>query len=101
MKMVHLLVSMVATVDYETITVVSNAFIVGEFLRHDHESPHRGLILSGDVVYRWNNLVGHQQYMGGGPRIVVAKSGNQLVLVNDVGRNIAIDDSAEKSFFGH
>ena len=101
MKMVHLLVSMVATVDYEKITVFINAFIVGEYLLHAHESQNRRLINSGGDVYRWNNLVGHQQYMGGCPRIDVAKSGNQLVLVNDVGRNIAIDDSAEKSFFGH
>jgi hypothetical protein len=92
--------SIIATIDNCTVPV-AQAFLLGQLSRHDKQVPDELFVLRIQIVERRNRLMGHDENVRRGFRIDVPKGDALIILVQNVGVDLSVDDFLENGFLGH
>ena len=99
--MEHGLSGIFIAVHHRTIAVIGNTCLRGYFLCGQVQTADDLLIVRLDVVDRRNVLSRNHKYVCRRLRANVAKSDGGLLLVNQVGRNLAGQNLAEQAITRH
>ena len=100
-KVVDLLPAVVPAVDHDAVAVSGDPFVGGE-VRGDPQHPaQHGFVFGRDVRERGNQAIRHDEDVGGCERLDVPEGGHEIILVDDVGGDLAAYDLREDGVFGH
>jgi len=92
---VDLLPAVAVAVHDEAVAVLGDPGIGRQLAGHGEHAAERQLVIGLHVVDGGDQHVGHDQDMGLGLGLDVAKGGHQLVLIKDVGGDLFADDFAD------
>src|SRR6185312_12311566 len=98
MQMEHRLPAILVAIDHGAIPLFGEALLLGVIRRRQQQLAEQLGLVRGDIVQRGQRLLRDEQHMHGSLRIEVAERQYIIVLVNDVGGNLATDDLAEDGF---
>jgi hypothetical protein len=99
MDMVNFLAAVAVAVHDQTVAIVGKAFMQ-RFSPRRSSSGLTPLHVRFDVIYGRNQNIGNQN-VGRRLRGNVAKSGHQLILIDNIRRDFPANDFAENRFFCH
>jgi hypothetical protein len=99
-KVPNRLSPIVATVDNGAVSV-PQALLLGQLSGHDKQVPDEVLVLRIQIVERRDGLVGHDEDVRRCFRIDVPKGDALIILVENVGVDLPVDDFLENGFLGH
>src|SRR5690606_10840653 len=99
-EVVDLLAAMLVAVDDQPVPLLQ-ALLLRYLRRRREHAAQRGLVLGPDVVGGGDQRAGHDQHVGGRPGADVTERRDEIVLVDDVRRDLAADDLAEDRLLWH
>jgi len=84
-----------ARVEHQAIAAFGDAFLTGHVARGTYHGAHERVVLGLECLGVGDVRVRHDQHVHWHLRVDVAERGDQLILKNDAGRNLAPDDLAK------
>ena len=94
MQMRHTLTPLLAAVDDHAIAL-RQAQLAGDFSRHQELMPDERLMFVGELVERGDFFARNDEHVRWRLRVHVAKGEAEVVLIDDVGFDLAVDDAFE------
>ena len=98
---VDLLPAVAVAVHDEAITIFGDARLAGQLAGHGEHPAKSQLMLGFHVVDGGDQGIGDDQNMGLGLGLNIPECGDQIVLIQDVSRDLFTDDFAENGFLRH
>ena len=90
-----------AVVDDDTESIFVDALLFGDGGDAGHHVAEEGLIIVFGEGDAGDEFFGDEEEVSGGPRADVAEAEAEVVFVDDVGGDFAVDDFLEEGLVGH
>lgn len=99
-KMEDRLPTMDSSVDQHPVTAFRNPFLTSELFRQHDDVPDQRLILRQQFVNRVDMAVGYDEDVRGGDGVNISESGDQVIVIEDLGWRFSGDDLTEDAGHG-
>ena len=99
-QVIHFLPAMIVAVDDQPVAIDGNAFLASKIPRHHKEMTDQGFIVIGDIIGGCNHFIGHNQDVYGCTGMDITKGRDAIILIHDVGRQLARNDFFEQRSHG-
>ena len=102
-KMRHGLAGIAAMIDDEAEAFIPSldAELFGDTARREQQGPERGLIFRHGLADTRDELLRHDEDVGGSLRIDVVEGRDEIVLIDERRGNLTVDDFLENGLFAH